>query len=364
MSALRRRITTCLIATTLSPVFAWHGTQSPDGIQGVDVQITRWEFRDDENWFGLITAAAQCGQKVFLADFQQKIRVVDLAEHRQLPFVTVEAPPMALAADCDRNILYVVSPNTRATRGLSVLAVQLPLGDVTRRYPLPTAFARGAQWAPPDLLYISGVVHPDVATVWKQESGAHFYAHARIGLVLSLTTGTVEPLLDPYEHECIGAGVCAEVYLAATRAGFVVGQPTSAKVGIYDTHRRLSRVIDVTSPKFQRTGQVLPVNTSAEARLRWQGENSTIGGVFQLGQYVATVHARPKIERDWVFGQPLNFSVLMNLHQTTGTLVRADLELPDLPLGHNDQGIFTIDYGEQGRVGASPQIRLSRFDIR
>jgi len=190
-----------------------------------------------------------------------------------------------------------------------------------------------------------------------------FYGAAHIGLRLSLTTGATEPLFEPYEQECIGGGKCLEVSLATGDDRSVVALPTSARIGIYDASTETKSLIDITSPRFLRTGRTLPPAVSAEDTLRWNAENSTIFAVYRFREHVVTIHARPRLGADWVFGQPVEFTVLLNLHSYDGRLVWEDIELPDLPIGQDSENVFVVDYGERGRAGTSPAATLSTIHI-
>lgn len=325
--------------------------------------VTRWPLRDNQAGIGLILAAVRCGDVVFLADFQSKIRPVDIAARRQLPIVPIEAPAFALAADCHRHILYAVVPQARRSPGPTVIAIDFPSGEVVRRYSLPTLFVRGAYFREPDSLYLAAVLHPDPAALFRATAAGSFYGATHLGLRLSLTTGAHEAVFDPYEQQCIGAGTCLEVSLAPAADRSLVAQPTSTRVGVYDASERLSRVIDITSPGFRRTGPTLAPHAPAEAKVRWNAENSTISGVFQFARQFATVHQRPKLGADWVLGQPVNFAVLMNIHSYDGTLLNPDIGLPDLPIGQDDIGVFVVDYGERGRIGRGLEATLLRFRV-
>jgi hypothetical protein len=143
----------------------------------------------------------------------------------------------------------------------------------------------------------------------------------------------------------------------------VAAQPTSTRIGVYEPGGALLHTIDVTSPEFRRTGQELRLDARAEETIRWNEENSQLYAVYQFPRHVASVHYRPKLTVDWVFGQPVNFTVLMNIHRHDGTRVRADVPLPDLSVGQDEEGVFVVDYGSRGRSGSSPEITLSRYPV-
>lgn len=341
------------------------GCRDPGELRSPDVTTTRWTIRNDQEWFGFISQAVRCGDVLFLADLQGKIRPLDVVRRRQLPILRIDGPPLGLAADCERQVLYAVLPPAGQSSEPTVAALEFPSGLVVRRYRVPVLSTpgRGAYFSAPSSLLIAGVVHPEPEALFTNASAESFYRTAHIGLKLSLTTGATEPMFTPYEQQCIGGGQCLEVSMAPSDVQSLVALPSSTHVAVYDDMRQTPFLIDITSPLFLRNGRALALGVSAEDRVRWTGENSTIFAVYQFREYIATIHARPRLKADWVLGQPLDFTVLMNLHSYDGRLVGADLELPDLPVGQDADSVFVIDYGERGRAGSSPTATLSMIHV-
>lgn len=353
-----------LAVAILAAAQIWCG-RGPAEQRSPEVTTTRWTIRDDQDWFGFVSQAVRCGDVLFLADLQGKIRPFDLVGRRQLPTLRLEGPPLALAADCERQTLYVVLPPTGQATDNTVAALEFPSGLVIRRYRVPVVSmpGRGAYFSAPSSLLIAGVVHPEPEALFIGASAGSFYRTAHVGLKLSLTTGASEPIFEPYELQCIGGGQCLDVSMAPGDDKSVVALPTSTRVAVYDDMRQTPSLIDITSPLFMRNGRVLEPAVSAEERVRWTAANSTIVAIYQFREHIATVHARPRLKADWMLGQPVDFTVLMNLHSYDGRLVRADLELPDLPVGQDADSVFVIDYGERGRAGSSPVATLSMIHV-
>ena len=307
-----------------------------------------WTLHGGFGGIGLIAAAVRCGDLVFLADAQSTIRPVNIIAHQELPPLSLESSPNALAADCGHQILYPVFRQSTKS-GPTVAAIRFPSGDVLRQYPLDVSLVRGSYFRPPDSLFVAALVHEGPDTTPSHVAEAVF-ANTHLGIRLSLATGEVERVFAPYEQPCIGgAATCLDVRLAPGASRWLVAQPTSTHVGVYDAVGVLSRTIDITSPGFRRTGRVLDT-PRAEERVRWMAENSSIAGVFQFAQHFATAHARPNLPPGWTLGQPVSFSVLMNVHSYAGALVRADVDLPGLPIGQDEEGVFAVSYGTAGQA--------------
>jgi len=353
-----------LVVVALAAALIWCA-RAPGELRSADGTTTRWTIRNDQEWFGFVSQAVRCEDILFLADLQGKIRPLDLVRRRQLPILRTEGPPLALAADCGRQILYAVLPSAGQSSEATVVALEFPSGLVVRRYRVPVLSmpGRGAYFSAPSSLLIAGIVHPEPEALFAHGSAESFYGTAHVGLKLSLTTGATEPMFTPYEQQCIGGGQCLEVSMAPGDDQSLVALPSSTHVAVYDDMRKTPFLIDITSPLFLRNGRALALGVSAEDRVRWTAENSTIFAVYQFRAHIATIHARPRLKADWVLGQPIDFTVLMNLHSYDGRLVRADLELPDLPVGQDADNVFVIDYGERGRAGSSPGATLSMIHV-
>ena len=116
----------------------------------------------------------------------------------------------------------------------------------------------------------------------------------------------------------------------------VVALPTSRRVAVYRGAETPPTLLDITSPEFIRTDQILPPNASAETRVRWLSENSTIGMVLPFADRIATFHSQARLEPDRILGQFIDRTVFMNVHAYDGTRLRTDVAVPELPVGNDD----------------------------
>lgn len=53
----------------------------------------------------------------------------------------------------------------------------------------------------------------------------------------------------------------------------------------------------------------------------------------------------------------------MNVHTYNGALVRADVELADIPVGQDAGGLFVVDYGADGRQSGLSMVTLPRYAV-
>lgn len=326
--------------------------------------LRRWELRDAEG-IGLISSVVQCGSVAYLADFQSKIRRFDFGQQRALQTLVLEGPPFALAADCASQRLFVVFPPRRGGTGrMEVQEVNAESGVVSRRYSLPSTLVRSAHFIPPASLVVGGLVKPDPGTATRQTTPETYFIGTHMAVRLALNTGASEPFLPAYEDSCTGAGACPSVAITPEGQGWIAAQPTSVAIARYNDQGRLAHRLDVASPGLLRSGRSISLDTSAEERVRWNAENSTLEGVFRTAEHVVVVHARPRLLPGWQFGQQLSFVALMNVFTPEGQLVKADVELPDLPVGHDGDGLWVIDYGPGGRTNGAPMVALLKIPVR
>ena len=279
---------------------------------------------------------------IFLADQQRKIRPIDLRTGAQLSIIPLDGPPRVIGADCATQTLYVVEQSASlGTPPWAVHVIQFPTGTLVARYPLPRTFLpRRTVWVEDsDTLYINGIQSPAGQTggeYWSQKTADRYYDDFTLGLRVSLGTGNTEPMLAPYEDRCIGAGACLSVSMARQGSTRVVALPTSRRVAVYRGAETPPTLLDITSPEFIRTDQILPPNASAETRVRWLSENSTIGMVLPFADRIATFHSQARLEPDRILGQFIDRTVFMNVHAYDGTRLRTDVAVPELPVGNDD----------------------------
>ena len=238
----------------------------------------RWELHDDGG-IGLISSLVRCGPLAYLADFQQKIRRLDLAQRRTLPTLNLEGPPFALAADCERRRLFVVYPPSRGN--MEVHEIHAESGTAVRRHLLPPTNVQGAYFIPPSSLVVGGLVRPKQSVALRQTTPQSPFVGAHLAARLDLDSGTSEPILPSYDDSCIGAGACWLVSVAPDTRGWWAAQPTSMAIAHYDDLGNPPRLISVASPGLLRSGRSVPLGTMADEGVRWNAENSTLHSVFR-----------------------------------------------------------------------------------
>ena len=312
---------------------------------------------------GTVLSVVRCGPVVYLATQESKIRPVDIVRQRPLPVLDVDVLPMALAADCNRRLLYAVSPVRRGAARTIVAAIDANTGTIVQQHDVPHMLMRNAEFVPPSTLYVAGVIHGDPAALFRRTAATDFFRNTHLGVRLTLDTGVVEPMLEPYDNECIGAGACLDVSMVPSGSGWLASQPTSTRIAVYERAGARPQLVDITTAGFVRSGTTLAPDADAETRVRWHASNSTIDRVFRFPHHIAVVHVRPRLESGWIFGQQLNFVALMNVYTLSGELVKSDIPLPDLAVGQDDEGVFVVDYGERGRAGDKMNVTLVRIAV-
>ena len=54
----------------------------------------------------------------------------------------------------------------------------------------------------------------------------------------------------------------------------------------------------------------------------------------------------------------------LNLHAHDGGRLVADIGLPELPVGRDTDGIYVVDYGENGRQGSHLEVSILRIPVK
>ena len=328
--------------------------------QSWDIHGTEWQG------IGAISSLVRCGDEVFLADRNMRVRRYDLKRRELLRDIGADngdgrlGRPSALAADCRGQLLYVVDGGL-----LTVFAYRLPSGTFYKKYPLPKTFAAGrsAEYLESGVLQIGGLWYPEHDPNWSfnELDFEHFFDTLRFGLTLPLDTGKVATGFRAYEDKCISAASCLVVNLARVKGSgsinWAIAQAASQHVGLYAGDGKHISSIDITSPMFLRSGIVAGPFTMAREYVLWMRDNSEIDRVFAFGKVIATSHMVTTVAPDWNFG-PVSFRVHMNLHAIDGRGLVSDISLPDRPVGRDDTNIYVVDYGKAGRQPESPAVRL------
>lgn len=330
----------------------------------------RWELRkDDGARIDLMTALARCGSQIFMSDSQSRVYRLDAtAPSATLHVFAGEdqgiSRPAALAADCDRDRLYVVNMGPR-----TVVTLNNASGAVIGAKPFKRELyeARSATLVG-DLLYIGGLWNADTAHGLPSRDTATFFESTWLGEKLSLTDGGVEGALPPYETRCPASGACTYADIDRVRgagsAAWVAEHGMSTRIALYDARGSRMATYDVTSPKFLRDGTEIPVATPAEATERWKGRNSVMRRVYALADCLVAVHTRTSIGPDWHFGEPSQFLVFMNILGLDGSPLVSDVGLADLPIGRDESNLYAVDYGAGGRRNGVEHATLLRVPVR
>ena len=331
----------------------------------------RWALRrDGVDDIDPLTAFVQCGSRMVVSDTGSRLYRVDVRDSTATlrPFAGEEqgiGRPAALAADCERDRLYVVNAGLR-----TVLALKLETGEVVSRQPFKRELyeTRSAALAGPDTLYIGGLWNADTQRGLPSRDAATFFESTWLGEKLTLSDGSIDGALPSYESKCTAAGACTfgdlDTISHAEPAAWIAVHGTSTQVAVYDARGSRTRTIDVTSPKFRRDGTELPVATPPDVTERWKSRNSLIRRVFGVAGHLVTVHTLTEIGPDWKFGQQTKLWVFMNIHAVDGTPAVSDVGLVDVPIGRDDSNLYAVDYGAGGRRNGATGAALVRIAIK
>jgi hypothetical protein len=337
-------------------------------------EADRWPVRFSQP-VGVVTAMARCGGTAFLVDIRESsVSRVDLARGEVVGMIGTRKElnePMAVAADCAAERLYVV--NYRA-----VLVYRISDGNLLRTYPLPRQASPGERPAVTRIklpivtrdqryLYASAfwAAEPGFSSSYPQDA---LFKGARLGLELSLEDGRMEATAEPIELGCRGfAEGCWLSSLGATDLGkkgpFVLGQGLSQRMAVYDPGTASRRLVDIRSPRFKNDGR--PLNRDEGGRDRkaaaaWSATNSAVDAVLPFGEAIATIHFHgvPPKPGD---GGLVQDAAFMNLHGIDGTPLVSDIALPGRPNGRDGDSLYVIDYGPGGRRAAVSALDIVRI---
>lgn len=190
------------------------------------------------------------------------------------------------------------------------------------------------------------------------------FASAKVGLDWPVIGATGTPLAAAYAAGCaadLTACLRVDVIPRPDAPGFIVAHGGSTEIAVFDATGRLTRTIDIRSPRFLRNG--MPPGTGTEAQIKWGEENSTLWGLYAVDEIIAVVHAH-HATKNWRRGQVVRFNVFVNLYSTEGERLMSDLRLPDLPVGQHGNSILVIDYGPAGRRPEAVEASLIEIPLR
>ena len=314
--------------------------------------------------------AAVCDDQAFLLDHRRKqVHRVSLSAGAAIdrigdPSGGTFAYPYAIAAACRANKLFVAD-----YAGLFV--INLATGAIETRFPKPPTFAtslgRLAVDASARRVFVPGV--------WARRpndwlfNGLHrMFVDDWLGREIDVVTGETSPFVPPIERGCFTASpLCLSVSLDRVAAGgevaWIVAQKISTRVGLFDAHRRAVRLVDVRSPRFREDGQSVPRQRTLVEKIAWHEHNSVIEAVVAFRDGFAVVHSVHRT-KGWQPGGQVDFEVFVNIFGYDGRPLVSDVRLPDLPVAHDADSLYTVSYGPAGRqVTSHRRLVVARFPI-
>lgn len=313
-----------------------------------------------------VTSVARCGSTLYAADTDSRIHRVDLATGQPMPpFVDPSIMPMALAADCERNRVWAISPLPRGT-GLRVLAIDAVSGRPALEHQVPVPCFVNAAVVSGDVLFIAGeCIEGDIGERYLPRAADAYYADKRIGVRLDVSTGVITPGLAPYETRCDAGGACVGGSIDASGDRWFASSRAARQIAFYERDGRLAGTIPIDSPAFVTDGTRLPSSASSEQSVRWSTRNSLIHRVFAMPNSLVISHYVADVPAGWKMGGAARpqFKAWMNVLTADGRPVHVDVRLPELPVGRDAEAIYVVDYGQAGRQGAHEAVTVLRIAV-
>lgn len=318
---------------------------------------------------GLILNAEICGGEVYLlAPANKYVQIGDLASgvvrrHIGKPGNGPEdfRRPVSLGVDCSARRVYVAEGKG------GVLAFSMENGQYQHTYPHAAEFrtsmgTRTVVAADGSTLILSGLWSPEPGRSWAAGNGM-FRGH-QVGLQLHFGDPVGHTVTAAYERDCnadLTACLRADVQPIDAGDGWVAAHASSTRIAVLDSRGMMLRAIDIRSPEFLRDGTI--PDEATEDQLKWGTTNSTIWGLYAIGDRIAVIHAR-NASKNWQRGQVVQFDVFMNLYGLNGDRLVSDIRLPGLPVGRYGEHLLVIDYGSAGRRRDATQVTLARIPLR
>lgn len=312
---------------------------------------------------GVIIGAATCDRVMMLADTERRVHRVELETGKSLPaWDAGDVQPMAIAADCARQRIWVVSP--AKPHGLRAVAIDVRSGERTADYPVSTPCFPTSAMMTGDELFIAGECVLDAAAP-APPSPDSYYRNRRIGIRVNVVSGASREGLGPYEQRCIGAGACVGGSVAATGRALFAALPASSSVGVYSTSGELQRTIPIDSPLFKRDGRTLARTADADERMHWMKANSTLYRIYASTDRLIVVHQLVQIPDDWTRASVTRpqFKAWANVLSLDGEPIRRDVPLGELPVAFDGKYLAVVDYGADGRQGAHERVGLRLVQV-
>jgi hypothetical protein len=355
-----------LISTLLAAflVAACAGGSEPGAEPTRELPQVSYQLKNpDGGTVGTITSGAACDEMLLLADLEGRIYRLGLPNGEPLaPLSTPDLQPMAIAADCARQQVWVISPARPS--GLRAAAIDAQSGKQISDFRIAERCFVTSASISGDELVAGGecLADPKQGDPPPAES---YYRHRRNGFRVNTVSGETRLGLEPYESACIGAGACVGGAVAVLPGAQYAVLPTATAVGVYSVSGELQRTVNASSPLLKRDGATLPLSAAAEERVRWSARNSLLYRVFAAPGRVVAVHHRVELPPEWTLSSPNRpqFKAWANVYSEDGTPLRLDIALPELPMAFDGQAVFVVDYGIDGRQGAHEQVSVVRINV-
>ena len=303
---------------------------------------------------------------LYLGDTESRIHRIDIETGVVAAAIDDDAVlPMALAADCERNRIWAISPEPRG-RGLRAIAFGLATGRRERELKIPVrCFPASAIVTGDDLIVGGECLEGAIGDPYSSPEPASYYTGKRIGVRVSLTSGEARAGLPPFETSCSGAGACVGGSIDVAGQDLIASLPVASRIGMYSGNGELTRVIPIKSPAFVRDGSQLPGTASSTERVQWSTRNSLVHNAFAIANHIAVVHYLVRLPPGWRMDgqQRPQFTARMNVLTSSGDAVRVDIALPELPVGADHEAVYVVDYGPQGRQQAHETVTVLRVAV-
>lgn len=338
---------------------------TPPVTEPVEAKIVgRYELSAPASTVGTITSIVRCGDILYLADTASRIHRLNMSSGRVESAIDDSTlMPMALAADCDRDRVWAISPKPRG-HGLRAVAFDLASGSPTRELNIPVPCFPTSATVSADVLFVGGeCIEGAIDQRSIRPPAASYYANKRIGVRVSLTSSETRSGLVPFEMSCDGAGACVGGTVAPFGDRWIASLPVSSQIGVYSQDGELTGTIPVGSPgATARDGSPLGGSASSEQRVNWSTSNSLIHGAFVTANHLVVVHYLLDVPPGWKMGEVRRpqFKARINVLATDGKPLHVDLPLPELPVGNDQEALYLVDYGPKGREGAHETVTVLR----
>jgi hypothetical protein len=291
--------------------------------------VARYSLTAAGGTIGTITSIVRCGSRLYLGDVETRIHRIDLSTGRvETPLEDGSILPMALASDCERNRIWAISPLPRGG-GLRAVAFDLGSGKRAGELAIPVPCFATSAVVSADELFVGGeCIEGTVGDGYVVPEAAAYYSDKRIGVRLSLASGERRGGAVPFESSCHGGGACVGGSIARFGGGWLASLPVASRIGVYSHNGDLTGTISVASPGF-------------------------------------VTHYLLDVPPGWSMNAPQRpqFKAGINVLTGDGTPLHVDVPLPELPVGADDEALYVVDYGAEGRQGAHESVTVLRVTV-